>query len=86
MVAGYVLAPILDSAVSSGVTTKIATARMLASLADAIRSGQPAAVNARIMQLASATGKTAQVKALLSGQTLSALPVAAQNDQTAPQP
>jgi hypothetical protein len=86
MAAGYFLGPILDAAASSGFTSKIATARMMSSLADAIRSGNPAVVNTKIMQLASMTGQASKVKALLSGQTLSALPVAAQNDQTAPQP
>ena len=83
MAAGYIIAPILDAAVSSGVTSKIATARMLANLADAIRSGQPSVVNARIMQLASATGTTARVRALLA-QTPVSLPVAAQDETTTP--
>jgi hypothetical protein len=85
MVAGYVLAPILDTAVSSGVTTKIATARLLAQMADAIRNGQPALANAKLMQLASVTGKTSQVRALLGGQMPSALPAAAQAQPTEPQ-
>jgi hypothetical protein len=85
MVAGYVLAPILDSAVSSGVTTKIATARLLAQMADAIRSGNQSLANAKLLQLASVTGKTSQVRALLGGQMPAALPVAAQAQPTEPQ-
>ncbi len=85
MVAGYVLAPIIDSAVSSGVTTKIATARMLAQLADAVRSGKPAQVNSAILRLASLTGKTAQVRALMQSGAGAAVPLAAQ-DQTGTTP
>jgi len=85
-VIGYFVGPMLDEMASSGFTAKIGTARALAALADAIRSGQPAAINGAIYRVASVTGKTAKVKALLAGQTLgpTALPAAASDQTTTP--
>ena len=86
-VAGWLVGPFIDSALQSGVTTKIGTARALAQLADAIRAGKTAQVNSTLYRIASMTGKTAQLKALLAGQTLGSvsLPAAAQDQTAAPQ-
>jgi tetrahydromethanopterin S-methyltransferase subunit F len=42
---GFVLAPVLDTALSSGLTTKLQTAQAMAKLAQAIRRGDVGAVN-----------------------------------------
>ena len=44
-VAGYVAAPLVDQMLSSGMTTKLKTARLMQNLADAIRAGDMQRVN-----------------------------------------
>jgi hypothetical protein len=43
-IAGYIFAPVVDAAVSSGMTTQIKTAQLMARLAKAIRAGDEGAV------------------------------------------
>ena len=50
-VAGYVGGPLVDSALASGATTKLMTARTMQRLADAIRAGDAATANSLITQL-----------------------------------
>lgn len=50
-VGGYALAPVLDAAMSSGMTTKLVTAKMMTNLAKAIRGGNLNAVTSLTAQL-----------------------------------
>ena len=50
-VAGVLAADVVDAIARSGVTTKIATARLMARLADALRAGNPQQVNQLLAQI-----------------------------------
>lgn len=50
-VAGYLLGPVIDAAVSSGVTTQLKTAALLTKLSEAIRKGDVGYVNSLTAQL-----------------------------------
>jgi hypothetical protein len=61
--AGFVLGPALDAAVSSGVTTKLQTARLMTRLADAIRRGDVGHVSSLSYELKRLAAQGAIVQA-----------------------
>ena len=65
MAAGVVFGPLLDELLSAGVTTKIASARTLASLADALRKHQTKRATTLLGQLQRA-GRMSQIKPVAS--------------------
>lgn len=75
---GYALGPVLDSAISSGITTKLQTARVMTQLADAIRRGDYGMVNSLSYRLKQLTAGSLVDKASTSpseSQTRSTAPV-----------
>lgn len=80
-VAGYALAPLLDSALPGGVTTKLKTASAMTSLSQAIRSGNVARVDSTLRQLkrlgvtaATVTGRATSPSESRTQTTAGALP------------
>lgn len=67
-VVGMMVAPVLDAAINSGVTTQIGVARMMAKMADAIRKGQPALAQAALLNAAKTTGTWARIKSQFGNQ------------------
>lgn len=60
-VIGAVMIPVVDIAMTSGVTTKIASARAMARLADALRTGDIASQTSALRALAATTGQGKQL-------------------------
>jgi hypothetical protein len=58
---GMLLGPMVDVVLTSGATTKIASARAMARLADAMRSGNTAGQMSALRALAAATGQGKQL-------------------------
>lgn len=63
--AGFFLGPLLDGAVSMTPTTRIATARAMTKLADAIDNGNPGLVYVAMQNVARASGQTARLAELI---------------------
>lgn len=61
-VAGFVLGPTLEAAVSSGFTTRLQTARLMAGLAEAIRSGNTQGVSTIAARLKGLAARAAQMQ------------------------
>lgn len=76
MAIGVALGPLVDEALNAGLTTKIATARQLANLADALRSNQPKRANSILSQLQSASVRQGRVN---TGNQAPQVPKAAQD-------
>lgn len=76
-VGGFVLGPLLESALSAGVTTKLQTARLLSHLSEAIRSGSVG----RVQSLRAQLRKVALQGATVAGATN---PSGSQSQTTAP--
>lgn len=64
-VVGGVLGPAVEAARASGVTTQIATSRLLAQLSDALRASNRNVALSTLKQLAQTTGQTARFDALI---------------------
>lgn len=62
MAAGFVLGPAVESAVSSGFTTRLQTARLMAGLADAIRTGNMSRVSSISTRIKGLMARTAQIQ------------------------
>lgn len=65
---GFVVGPMVDAALRAGPTGKIAASRALATMADALQSGDSAAAAKALRQLAAISGQTARANAFLQGQ------------------
>lgn len=62
MAAGFLVGPAVESAVTSGFTTRLQTARLMAGLADAIRSGNVQRVSTISTRIKGLMARTAQVQ------------------------
>jgi hypothetical protein len=67
-VAGTIIAGGIEKIAASGVTTKIASARLLAKVEDALKAGDSTAAMAHLRQFARVTGQTAKLQASLKEQ------------------
>jgi hypothetical protein len=81
-IVGFVLAPVLDSAMASGITTQLKTASLLTQLATAIRRGQLSTVDHLVAQLQRVRPAGAAVTLTAPMPTGTPAPVAAQGPPT----
>lgn len=66
---GFVLAPVLDSLINSGFTTKLKTAQLFQAIADATKAGDVPKLNNRLQQLMKAAS-TARIPATAAGRQM----------------